>query len=101
MAIEVYEKGSDGYTRLQAAADVIQVFSGHPTYVKDVYFDFGADWVWTTIVTERADDSSDSYQMLDPVQQEKLTTGDIEEYTETVRELVEKHLFKRKEDRQW
>ena len=48
-------------------------------YVKDVYLDYGADWLWTTIIVNSKDENDDdfiSYQLLTPNQWLEIVNGE-------------------------
>lgn len=51
MNYRTLEKGSHEYQKLEVVAALLQTFSPHfATYeVRDVYFDLGEEWMWTTI----------------------------------------------------
>ena len=72
----ILHHSSHGYTALEFAAAALTFASpGHVRYkVQDVYFDYGQNWMWTTIVAERP--NGDSWQALYPRDWEKLVTSD-------------------------
>lgn len=91
--------------RLSAAAILVTSFTGFPTYVEDVYWDYDAGIRWTTLVTYKddptvTDSPLNSYQMLTPKQHSNLIDGDIDVFFDTVRDLCENHSFvKEREER--
>lgn len=68
----VLNKNEAEYRRLQAAASLLQAYNknGFTYEVKDVYFDFGQDWMWTTIVCYGNDSS---WQALSPREWTEIT----------------------------
>ena len=48
----IIEKGTEAYKKLYAVAKLLEAVSpNNATYeVEEVYFDYGLDWMWTTIV---------------------------------------------------
>ena len=48
---KVIEKGTQEYKNLQAVAAMLEAVSPNEAkyVVEDVYFDYGQDWMWTTI----------------------------------------------------
>ena len=92
-AIKVFGPQSKEYKKLQAAAILLNaekeaddkaVFE-----VRDVYFDFGQGWMWTTIVLNGGDEWS-SYQALNPAHQGMIVYGDFEDFAKAVWEVSEK-----------
>lgn len=79
-AIKRFPKGSDEYKRLEAAAAMLNVKS--PTksryYVGETYFDFGQDWMWTTVLCNNGDKWG-GYQALNPAEQEEILLCGMEE----------------------
>ena len=74
---------------LQAAASMFAAFSpnNYIYKVRGTYFDYGQDWMWTTIICE--DPSRDaSWQVLSPRQWENILTAQNEaELVDVVREI--------------
>ena len=70
------------YDMLEAAAKILEATSKNYTMysVKDVYFDYGQDWRWTTII---ADTGSHTYQAINPRDWERIISA------ETVKDLCE------------
>lgn len=75
--IRTYSNDSPEYARLKAAADIMTARSpkGYHYYVGDTYFDYGQEWVWTTILCDGGEWGG--YQALCPANQERILTGDI------------------------
>lgn len=77
------------YTALRLAANGLTFKSPNRVYytIEDVYFDYGQDWMWTTIVAHRPD--GDSWQALTPAQWEKLmmaeNVGEVADIVEEIR----------------
>ena len=76
--IRTYSNDSPEYARLKAAADIMTARSpkGYHYYVGDTYFDYGQEWVWTTILCDGGEWGG--YQALCPANQERILTGDID-----------------------
>lgn len=74
--IRTFEPDSHEYSRLKLAAAMMTVKSpcGYQYIVEDVYFDYGQDWVWTTIT--RNDPEWGGVQALNPRQQEDIILAD-------------------------
>ena len=66
--IKVFNRGSDEYEKLDAAAHLISAFTGKDFYVGETYFDYGQGWKWTTILGR-------DYQLLSPRDQENIVTA--------------------------
>lgn len=81
-----------GYDKLKAVASVLTAFSKNKaTYVvRDVYYDLGLDWMWTTICREGYRDC----QILSPRQWEEiLLSNSPEELFECVKDIQEGKYF--------
>lgn len=74
--ISTFEKGSMEYDKLRIASVMLTDRSpNNNTYlVNDTYFDFGQDWMWTTIICYNHRTSS--YQALTPREQEEIIMAD-------------------------
>ena len=92
-AIKVFGEQSKQYMRLEAAARLLNAEmepNDHGQFeVKDIFFDFGQGWKWTTIVFCGGDQWS-SYQALNPKQQGMIVYGDLEDFTKAVWEVTER-----------
>lgn len=89
MALRVFQEYELEYQKLKLVADMLTTFSPNGTvYIVEVtYFDFGQDWIWTTIIS----DSKDSWQILNPREWEKIVESDsIDELFEIAKEVAEK-----------
>lgn len=88
--IKIYERGSKEYKALEAAAALMSALDPrHNYYVQTVYFDYGQDWMWTTICTEENYDGS--YQALCPRDHELITdVGNLDAITQAVRRALKK-----------
>lgn len=82
--IRTYSNESPEFARLQRAADIMTARSpkGYHYYVSDTYFDFGQDWIWTTILCDGG--MFGGYQALTPAEQERIITGNIEDAVDAV-----------------
>lgn len=71
--ITTYEVGTKEHKALEAAAKLLEAMSPNGTEytVEDVYFDYGAHWMWTTVVAHRKDGTS--WQALCPRDQNLIT----------------------------
>lgn len=93
--IECFSKYSKQYENLLTVARLLGVMAdaqGIETmfYVQDVYFDYGAGMMWTTIIAERFNTGKnyrDSWQMLNPKQQEAIVNGTPSELFALTKEL--------------
>ena len=76
--IRTYAPDTDEYARLKTASVVLTAVSPkHITYtVEDTYFDFGQDWMWTTIIAHDPTSHFGSYQALCPRDYEKILLTD-------------------------
>ena len=70
--IKVYPRNSDERVKLTEAARELTRISGNGTVytVEETYFDYGQNWMWTTIIAHRQ--SGDSFQRLCPRDHEKI-----------------------------
>ena len=76
------------YTALRLAANGLTFQSPNSVFytVDDVYFDFGQEWMWTTIVAHGS--NGDSWQALTPSEWEKLMTAEtVGEVADIVAEI--------------
>ena len=75
--ITTYEPGSPEYIALEAAAKLLEVASPNGTKYKvgDCFFDYGQNWMWTTILAEG---KNGSWQALNPRDHELITTGTLQ-----------------------
>lgn len=75
--IRTYEHYEKEYEWLLCAAAALECASPNGTKynVEDVYFDFGQDWMWTTIVAYKKDGTS--WQALCPRDHDLICTRDI------------------------
>lgn len=74
MQPRTFEKGTQEYKRLVAVAKTLEALSPNgATYeVEEVYFDFGQDWMWTTICRKGYKDC----QILSPKNWEMILLSD-------------------------
>ncbi len=92
-AIKTFEKTSAEYARLTKCAEILTIASEHGTVykVEDCYFDYGQDWLYTTIIAYCADGSE--YQALSPREQEDLLFAD--DVLEGVHKVVNGYSWKK------
>lgn len=71
--ITVYKRNSKEYKALEAAAAMLTALSPRETVykVEETYFDFGQNWMWTTVIAYRKDGGS--WQALSPREQDLIT----------------------------
>lgn len=86
--IKIWNRTTPEYKRLTRAATILTAYSPRKCVykVEDIYFDYGQDWTWTTIVCYPPNDES-GYQALYPAQQEKILTA--ENLLEALAEIVQ------------
>lgn len=72
--IDIFPEGTDERKQLEKVASLLTQRSprGYSYYVDEVYFDYGQDWMWTTIL---CDDGDWGYQALCPREQEEILLG--------------------------
>jgi len=92
--IKTFAKGTQEYKNLEAAAALMTAFSpkGIIYRVQETYFDYGQDWMWTTIIAY--EDSPrwgrDSWQALNPREQEEIClTSNVKELAKVVEKVME------------
>ncbi len=85
--LRVYEPGSDEHKRLEAAAKLVEAFTGIPTNIETTYFDYGSRWQYTSL-NAACSSMSAKYQAADPKQYEALVQGTFEEYTRALEEII-------------
>lgn len=92
---KILERNSDEYRNLSRASDMLnQLIGASPipektiTFEpKDIYFDFGLNWMWTSIVATQQPD--DSWQCLSPKRWgEIITAKSHDELLTAVRETI-------------
>lgn len=85
--IKTYEHGDKEYIALEIAAKMLTMLSPNGTdyEVEDVYFDFGANIMWTTVV---AYGDTGNWQALTPRDVELITTCEIENITKAVNNTI-------------
>lgn len=95
-AIKVFRPESKEYKALCATAALMNFADEEKTYVvRDVYFDYGQDWFWTTIIARKYDNKSivSSWQALNPREQEEIVFA---EKPSDFANFVEKYFKERK-----
>ena len=77
--ISKFGPGTDERKKLSVAAAVLTAKSpnGYRYYVGETYFDYGQDWMWTTVLCEG--DHWGGYQALNPREQEEILLADVNE----------------------
>lgn len=89
--IQIFEKDSKEYKRLEAAAILIQAETGKTCEVGDTLYDAGQNWSWTTIRMESGFKFSPFIQILSPRQQGMLIYGSLKDWMDVVEEVITKH----------
>lgn len=88
--LEYYEQG---FKNLELICTLLEWNSEFTYDVRDTYFDFGQDWMWTTII-KRGDfglSSYDSCQILCPREWEEIVYATtLDELCEIAKELKER-----------
>lgn len=76
--IKTYVPDTAEYKALANAAAILTATSkkGVTYTVGDCYFDFGQDWIWTTILANNPNSEWGSYQALCPRDYEKILRSD-------------------------
>ena len=74
--IRAYEPGTNEHKRLEMAAAIMNIKSprGYHYHVGDCYFDYGQDWMWTTILCDGSGGFG-GYQALCPRDHEAIIMG--------------------------
>lgn len=85
--ITIFPETSDEYKRLSDAAEKIREATGKTVRVKNVMFDAGQNWSWTTIVVGPDNDIM-SYQLLYPTEQKTIVSGTDEEIAACIEGLI-------------
>jgi hypothetical protein len=73
-ALRVFKPESEEYNRLQNFADELNNdarFQANYT-VEDLYFDYGQNWMWTTIIAHKENERGGGWQALTPKNQERV-----------------------------
>lgn len=70
------EYKSDEYKRLEAVAKMLEAISpnGYRYEVEDCYFDYGQEWMWTTIIAHNDADTGllSRWQAIDPKEWDRI-----------------------------
>lgn len=77
-----------GYDVLRLVASILTFMSPNKVYykVRDVYFDYGQNWMWTTIIAERPDRTE--WQALNPAEWKKLMLAEtVDDIVATVKAI--------------
>ena len=76
--ITTFEKGSYPYEMLEKACAILTATSKNGTIymVEDTYFDYGQNWMWTTIIAHNPNSMFGSYQAINPRNQEEIIESD-------------------------
>ena len=76
----VIESGTREYKNLRAVAKMLEALSpnGVEYEVGETYFDFGQDWIWTTILAYEKDSVFGGYQAINPRDWESVIMAENE-----------------------
>ena len=76
--IRTYSPDTDEYKKLMTAATILTAVSpkGITYTVEETYFDYGQDWMWTTIIANDPSSTFGSYQALCPRDYENILLTD-------------------------
>jgi len=86
MALKVFVLGTTERSWLQTMADLLNKAQREIEYtVEECYFDFGQNWMYTTIIAKRNIDGQ-RWQALNPREQEMVVGGDFAEFAEVFAE---------------
>lgn len=87
-SIRVYALDSKEHKNLELAAELLTKASpnGVVYSVNETYFDFGLDWMWTTIIAVKPEDGV-RYQALSPVSHERLVFASTEDVADVVADI--------------
>lgn len=93
MVIDEFSRYSEEYEKLDRASTFLTAMSPNKFYyyVGDTYFDFGQDWKWTTILAKTP--RGDSYQALNPRQQEDILLATSDEELEEIAKQILKNSY--------
>lgn len=96
-----YTSYDQEYKNLKAAAAMLEAFSpnGYRYVVEDCYFDFGQNWMQTTIICHNPEEFGmlSSWQVVNPRQWEKVVEAQsLEEILEAVRNIQNGDYFRDK-----
>lgn len=75
--IRVFDNGTEERDKLERIAHILTGLSprGYHYRVGETYFDYGQDWVWTTVLCDGG--NYGGYQALSPAAQEEVILSDI------------------------
>ena len=88
--LTVFPAGSKERGRLKLLADIINTFTEKTASVKDIYFDHGQNWMYTTVVVSNGSRTSMSYQLMNPKEQKTIVHGTQSEFFRLARFLITK-----------
>lgn len=92
--IERHAEGTQFYKNLKLASAMMEFADPESEYVvEDTYFDYGQDWMWTTII-KRTPYSHwcNGVQILCPRDEDRILLADsLDEITEIVKDIINKH----------
>ena len=97
-ALRVFKPESEEYTRLQNFADELNNdarFQANYT-VEDLYFDYGQNWMWTTIIAHKQNERGGGWQALTPRNQERVVQWiELDDVKQELLDNEEKQIGKR------
>ena len=89
----IIEQSEKCYKNLEAVAKLLEATSKNnwKYEVRDIYFDFGQNWLWTTITCPTC-------QVLNPKEWEQIVTANsVEEFAKIVKDIQSDVYFQDKE----
>ena len=103
--IKIYKTQTIEYKKLDLLLKALNILKEENNldvdfYISDVYFDYGQNWMWTTIVCKYKDvmDFPSTYQILNPAEYENILLGNEDSFIETYKNLkndiLRRHLKK-------
>lgn len=96
-AIKHFDYGTEERKKLDLMASMLTFLSPNRRqyYVGDTYFDYGQNWIWTTILADSCP-AQGSYQALYPKQQEDVLLADsVEEIADLARAYLADDTYRR------
>lgn len=97
-ALTIFPENSKEYKNFETICDIVNAQRNDiKLTIENVFFDISQNWVYTTLIcnklpmpTNSSDSLFNSYQILNPVEQEIAVYGTDEERTELINKLLRK-----------
>lgn len=86
--IRVFDNGTEERDKLERIAHILTGLSprGYHYRVGETYFDYGQNWVWTTVLCDGG--SFGGYQALSPAAQEEVILSDIADLASIAQKIL-------------